>query len=121
VLCCTILGQWIPVYAPGKEIVEQELRVISKYVARITAYTSSVEETGRSDGLTKYGVFAKRGIVAADDLPFGTLIRIGGRIYTVTDTFGGGYKGKIDIWMEDKEEAIEFGVQHLEVEVVEKQ
>lgn len=55
--------------------------------------------------------------VAADTsvLPFGTEIVIEGRIYTVEDT-GSAVNGKhIDLYMDDHQAALEWGVQYIEV------
>ena len=65
------------------------------------------EECGKTDGITACGLPAVQGVtVAADDLPFGTRIRIDGKEYVVEDRFGGDYKNKIDIFMETKEEGL---------------
>ena len=78
----------------------------------LTAYTASIEECGKSDGITASGVEATQGrTIAADHLPFGTLVEINGHVYTVEDRFGGGYSDKIDVYFEDYQEALEFGRQ----------
>ena len=65
----------------------------------LTAYTASVEECGKADGITASGTKATQGrTIAADHLPFGTHVEIDGHIYTVEDRFGGGYTDKIDIY-----------------------
>lgn len=83
-----------------------------------TAYTPTVEECGKADGITASGVKAVEGrTVAADHLPFGTKIKIDGHIYIVEDRFGGGYNDKVDIFMNDKKDAFHFGRQWKIVEV----
>lgn len=84
-----------------------------------TAYTASFDECGKTDGITASGRLATpHRTVACDDLPFGTRIRIDGKEYVVEDRFGGNYKNKIDIFMETKEEAYQFGRQYKFIEVI---
>lgn len=78
----------------------------------LTAYTASVEECGKADGITASGTKATQGrTIAADHLPFGTLVEIDGHLYTVEDRFGGGYTNKIDIYFDNYRDAINFGRQ----------
>lgn len=84
----------------------------------ITAYTASLEECGKTDGITASGVLARpKHTIAADHLPFGTKVVIDGHTYTVEDRFGGGYTNKIDIYMDNKDEAWEFGKQRKIVHI----
>lgn len=83
-----------------------------------TAYTASFEECGKTDGITASGVPAVQGVtVAADDLPFGTEVIINNQRYIVQDRFGGGHKNRIDIYMNNKEDALKFGRQFHFVEI----
>ncbi len=75
-------------------------------------------------GITFSGVRVNRGVVAADPkvLPIGSIIRLhAGKysgIYTVLDT-GAKIKGRrLDIWLPTYEEAIEFGVRRVKVEII---
>lgn len=87
----------------------------------VTAYTPSFEECGKTDGITASGVKATvNRTIACDHLPFGTKVKILGKEYIVEDRFGGDYTDKIDIYMEDKDAAYEFGKQYLLV-LVERQ
>lgn len=84
----------------------------------LTAYTASVEECGKADGITASGTKATQGrTIAADHLPFGTLVEIDGHLYTVEDRFGGGYINKIDIYFDNYRDAINFGRQQRIVRV----
>lgn len=84
----------------------------------LTAYTASVEECGKADGITASGTKATQGrTIAADHLPFGTLVEINGHFYTVEDRFGGGYTNKIDIYFDNYADAINFGRQQRIVRV----
>ena len=125
-----VLSQSVSVSAPGhvysdlsfcrpKDIIE-DVKPTVRYIANVSWYTASDDECGKSDGITASGEQAVAGItVAADDLPLGTRVRINGHEYIVHDRFGGGYKGRIDIYCESKEEAFANGRQMLEVEVLE--
>lgn len=89
--------------------------------ANISAYTASVDECGKSDGITASGAKAKpHHTIACDHLPFGTTVFIDGLPYVVEDRFGGGYTDRLDIYMETKEEAFEFGRQWKIVEILEE-
>lgn len=86
-----------------------------------TAYSPSVEECGKADGITASGVRAIEGVtVAADHLPFGTKIEIDGHIYTVHDRFGGGYTNRIDIFKESKADCYEYGRQYALARIIYK-
>lgn len=86
----------------------------------VTYYTSSGEECGNTDGITASGAPAIEGrTVAADHLPFGTIIEIDGVQYVVEDRFGAGHTDKIDVYVEDKEKAIKLGKRKVEVKIYE--
>lgn len=86
----------------------------------VTAYTASPDECGKADGIMANGERAVAGVhCAADHLPFGTRIRLpDGSERIVGDRFGGGYTDRLDLFMETKEEAIEFGRRWMFVEVI---
>ena len=81
-----------------------------------TAYTASIEECGKDDGITASGKLVSPGCIAAPrDIPFGTKIRVSGLgVFNVEDRGGAIVRVsdniiKIDIWMESYNEAIKFG------------
>lgn len=80
-------------------------------VMTVSAYT----HTG---SVMANGEYPYVGAVASDDLPLGTRVLINGNEYVVADRFGGGYTNAIDIFVDSYEEAIEFGVQYLDVVVL---
>lgn len=88
--------------------------------ATVTYYTASDEECGNDYGITASGTLATEGrTVAADHLPFGTVVEIDGIKYVVEDRFGAGHTDKIDIYVEDKGRAIELGKRKVEVKIYE--
>lgn len=94
------------------------------YYFRITAYSSSPDETDDTPWITAYNTLTRYGIVASNDLPFGTKIRIpsifGDKIFVVEDRLNERMRNVIDVWFSSKEEALEFGAyDNVLVEVLE--
>lgn len=105
--------------APVRHTVQKD-RAYKVVMCNISAYTAHSDETGRGDGLTASGVYARAGrTIAMDDVPFGTRVEIEGHIYIVEDRFGGGYTNRIDIYMDTKEQAFRWGRRYLEVKIYE--
>ena len=89
------------------------------FMVLCTAYSSSFEECGKTDGITASGIRAVEGkTVAADDLPLGTRIEINGKIYTVHDRFGAGHKNRIDIFKESQADCFKFGKQYAFAKII---
>ena len=94
--------------------------VIQKVLtSTLTAYTSGAESTGKTPshpayGITKSGVKASEGRTIAVDpkvIPLGTTVFIEGVGIRKAEDIGSAIKGsKIDVYMEDVDEAIDFGV-----------
>ena len=91
-----------------KEVVKYErlsTKEAQSFTAEVTAYTAGYESCGKF----------RKGIIAADInvLPFGTKVYIEDLgIFTVDDT-GGDIKGnRIDIYMDNLNEAVKFGRQN---------
>lgn len=101
-----------------EEIIEEtKPTIISLGTYKITAYCGCAKCCGKTDGITASGthVTAGRTIAAPPEIPFGTKLIINGHTYTVEDR-GGAIKGKrIDIYFESHQEALDFGVQYIEV------
>lgn len=86
----------------------------------VTAYTASPSECGNAEGITASGEEAVEGVtVAADHLPLYTMIEMDGWFYIVQDRFGGGYENKIDVFMNNRQDAINFGRQHKTIKIYE--
>lgn len=113
-----------PVERPALEVIEVGMSrgasepIWEKRVMRVTAYTN--HDPGMDGlGITASGEKTQEGrTIAADrSIPFGTEIYIPalGQTYTVTDR-GGAIRGdRLDLYIEDLDRALEFGVQDLEV------
>jgi 3D (Asp-Asp-Asp) domain-containing protein len=84
----------------------------------ITAYCPCSKCCGKCDGITATGTKATAGRTIAVDpsvIPYGTRLYINGNIYTAEDC-GGAIKGQtVDIFFNTHSEAKEFGVQTMDV------
>lgn len=92
-----------------------------KFVINASAYTAAADECGKSDGITASGVKVqeKRTIACPKNFPFGTKLEIEGMGTYVCEDRGGAIKGnKIDIYMQTKGEAFQFGRRNLVAQVV---
>jgi 3D (Asp-Asp-Asp) domain-containing protein len=95
----------------------------------LTAYTAGPESTGKSPGHPAYGITssgapAVEGVTIAVDpsvIPIGSRVYIEGLGYFVAQDTGSAIKGKrIDVFMNDLEEALQFGVKRgVRVAIVE--
>lgn len=88
----------------------------------VTAYNSEVGQTDATPFITAFGTTVRDGIVATNFLPKGTMIRFpeefGDKIFVVEDRMNARYTYKVDIWMAEKQEAIQFGVKYLKMEIL---
>jgi 3D (Asp-Asp-Asp) domain-containing protein len=91
----------------------------------VTAYNSTVGQTDSTPCITASGYDLCKhdieNVVACNFLPFGTKIKFPeldpDQIYTVVDRMHGRYQSRIDIWKKSVQEASQFGVQYLKVEI----
>ena len=92
-----------------------------KFTINASAYTAAADECGKNDGITASGVKveAKRTLACPGNFPFGAKLKIEGFGTFVCEDRGGAIKGnKIDIYMQTKTEAFQFGRRNLIAEVV---
>jgi 3D (Asp-Asp-Asp) domain-containing protein len=89
---------------------------------RITAYSSSPDETDNTPFITANGTIVHDGIVASNMLPFGTKIKIpslfGDKVFTIEDRMSPKYYRTIDIWMPSKDAAVVFGLAYAKIVVL---
>lgn len=103
--------------------------VDKEYNMKSSAYTSSVECTGKTPGSAGYGITAsgikaQYGVVAVDPkvIPLGTKLYIEGYGYAIAGDTGGAIKGnKVDLYFNTYSEAINYGVRQVKVYVLGKQ
>ena len=91
----------------------------------ITAFSSAPNETDGSPFVTASGACVRDGIVAANFLPFGTLLKLpglfGDKVFEVEDRMADRFNYRLDVWMGSKPEAFRFGIRHnVHVEIVQK-
>lgn len=90
-------------------------------IMEATAYTKSIEE-GTHRGITKSGTQVSRGTVAVDPrvIPLGTKLYVENYGHAVALDTGGAIKeNRIDLYMETKDEAFEFGRKEVRVWIIE--
>lgn len=102
-------------------MVEAEVKYEPEYILmQASAYTKSIEE-GTHKGITRSGTQVSRGTVAVDPrvIPLGTKVYIEGYGHAECLDTGGAIKGnRIDLYMETKEEAFEFGRRQVKVYIL---
>ena len=92
-----------------------------RLVGRASAYCGCVECCGKCDCVTASGKTASPGDCACNWLPFGSVIEFEGKRYTVTDRGSSsrfGVIGRIDIYFDNHEDALVFGVQNGIIEII---
>lgn len=102
-----------------------QLKTTGNYT--ITAYTSEAAQCDSSPCITANGFnvceHAVEDTVAANFLPLGSKVRIpdlfGDRVFVVRDRMNKRYQNRLDVWMIEKTEAINFGVKVAKVEILE--
>lgn len=116
----TALSLLSPVHAASLDDTEFQRNMVElskprwdEVVMEVSAYTSS---EGGSKGA--WGKELVVGDVASDDLPRGAVVVVDGREYVVNDRFGGGYVGRLDIYIDDYDAAMEFGRRTMKVKVI---
>ncbi len=88
----------------------------------VTAYSSTDGETDGTPYLTAIGTAVRDGIVAANFLPIGTVVRFpdkfGEKLFIVEDRMNEKFGLQVDIWMSNQAEAKKFGIQYLKMEIL---
>lgn len=112
-----------------KEVVKYEklsTEQVQSFTADVSAYTAGYESCGKLPSHPAYGITAngnkvRKGIIAADTnvLPFGTKVYIEDLGIFVVDDTGSAIKGnRIDIYMDNLDEAVKFGRQERKLIVL---
>lgn len=87
----------------------------------VTAYSSTPDQTDDTPFITASGSTVHYGTLAANFLPFGTKVRFPdydeNKIYVVEDRMNQRYPRRTDIWMETREDAKQFGIKTLKMEI----
>jgi len=89
----------------------------------VTGYSSTPDQTDSTPFITASGTRVHDGTVACNFLRFGTRVRFpdmyGDKIFVVEDRMALKNSHKMDIWFTSREQAKQFGVRQLKVEVLE--
>ncbi len=83
-----------------------------------SGYAPSPYQTDSTPCITASGTRVRRGTVATNFLPMGTLLEINGRRYIVEDRMNPRYHQAIDIFFPSTSEALEFGRQELKIKIL---
>lgn len=95
---------------------EPEREFIGTYT--LTAYCGCCHCCGKSDGITSTGTHAEQGRTVAVDpsvIPYGTRLMIGDNYYIAEDCGGAIQGNRIDIYFNDHQQALDFGVKNIDV------
>ncbi|MCK5084296.1 MAG: 3D domain-containing protein [Candidatus Pacebacteria bacterium] len=98
----------------------EKIKVKSKKMVLVTAYSSTVDQCDSTPFITANGTHVHDGTIAANFLKFGTKVKFpslyGDKIFTVEDRMKSNYK--VDIWFPTRQEAINFGAKRVEMEIL---
>lgn len=125
------VADMVPLVVPFYQARPAQLLVFPEVQARaaryemkvpITAYSSTPDQTDDTPFITASGTHVRWGIVAANFLPIGTLVRMpehyGDQIFVVEDRMNARYNVRMDIWMATREEALTWGLKQVTIEVL---
>jgi 3D (Asp-Asp-Asp) domain-containing protein len=115
-----------PVKAPKRPPAPQKTVPPPAQTFEVTAYTAYEESTGKTPGHPAFGITAsgrkvQAGVTVAcpPDMPFGTWLEIEGVGKRRCDDRGGAIRGnRLDIYIPDKADALEFGRRRLKVRIL---
>lgn len=120
-----------PTTAPTEPEPVEEWRSLGTYT--LTAYCSCqtccgqfalnrpLDKNGNPIVYTSIGAIAKAGVTIAVDprvIPYGSEIKINDHVYIAQDTGGAITGARIDIYFDDHQEALEFGLQTAEIYIL---
>ncbi len=92
------------------------------YYVTSTAYSSTEDQTDDTPFITAMGTHVRDGVVAANFLPFGTVLRIpeiyGDKTFVVEDRMNNRYDYRIDLWFPTREAANDWGVKKVKIEII---
>ena len=97
-------------------------QVIAVRWVMVTAYSSTPDQTDSTPFITAAGTPVRDGVAACNFLKFGTRVRFpqlyGDKIFVVEDRMALKNSHKIDIWFPTRQQAKQFGVKWLKVEIL---
>jgi len=97
-------------------------KVVASRWVTVTAYSSTIDQTDSTPFITASGSRVGENVVACNFLRFGTRVRFPqiseSKIFVVEDRMAPKNSHKIDIWFETREQAKQFGIKQLKVEIL---
>lgn len=108
------LKSWLSTRAPSPNAYQPG----SKFTVTATGYAPSPYQTDSTPCITASGTRVRRGTVAANFLPFGTILDIQGERYIVEDRTNPRYRNRLDIFFIHTSDALEFGIKPLEITII---
>lgn len=101
------------------QIVMTDIPQPEKFIATVTAYTSSIDETDSTPDITASGTRTRIGVAACPpQYAFGTRVQIGGKEYLCEDRMADKFADRFDVWRPTKKEAYTFGKRRTLVAVI---
>ncbi len=101
---------------------EGEPSVIKEMWITVTAYSSTPDQTNDMPFTTAWMTPVRDGVIAANFLPFGSMVRFpdvyGDKVFYVEDRMNARYTYRVDIWMYTRQEARQFGLRYLRMEIL---
>lgn len=92
------------------------------YVVEASGYSSTHDQTDDTPFITASGTYVRDGVIAANFLPIGTVVKIpdlfGNKMFIVEDRMNKRYWMNIDVWFASREAALQFGRKHVKIEIV---
>lgn len=114
------MQSWVPTAFVNVLPIAKEKPRRVMYVT-VTAYSSTPDQTDDSPFIAATGKRVHDGMVAANFLRFGTRVRFpdnyGDKNFFVEDRMHERFSDRMDIWMETREEAMQFGIRRIKVEI----
>lgn len=110
-------GRTITVVGVSTTVAESisEPEIMTAYV---TAYTSDPSETDDSPFITASQTRVRDGVIACPRrFPFGSRVEIEGKEYVCEDRMHPRYTDRFDVWMAEKNDALEWGKRKLQVKI----
>lgn len=108
----------------AKESNKVAQKTIKTIKAVLTAYSSTPDQTDDTPFITASGKYVRDGIIANNMLPLGTKVQIpglfGDKVFVVEDRMNkrmGSHR--FDIWLPERQLALNFGVKSAEIVVLE--
>ena len=119
-----IVEEYIPLVRLDQPLLnlKSEPKVVGELWMQSSAYNSLEGQTDGSPHITASGTFTREGVVASNYFPIGTKVRFpdhfGDKVFRVEDRMNKRYNKVIDVWMEEKSDAIAYGRRTVRVEIV---